>query len=118
MVDEVNPPERLHIDRPGDKGFWCAIARRFSDVWDFIDDRDIDKHATAAAIILFFMMETVNLTRWGQQAYHAWLDAAKAGHAIAGVEVAAVLAAVLGPWSLLTGAVLSFTVSFYFKART
>lgn len=115
--DPRQPAPRTHTDRPGDKGFWCAVARRFSDVWDFIDDRDIDKHATALSIITFFLWGTVKLTQWGMHYADAWMEAAKV-HAIPGTEVALVLGAVLGPWSLLVGAVLSFVVSFYFKART
>jgi hypothetical protein len=108
---------RPHVDRAGDKGFWCVVARRFSDLWDFIDDRDIDKHATAAVVIAFFLWGTARITEWGLRFADAWMDAAKAGHAIAGAEVGIVCAAVLGPWSLLTGAVLSLVISFYFKAR-
>lgn len=111
------PAPRTHLDRASDKGFWCAVARRFSDVWDFIDDRDIDKHATALSVITFFLWGTVKLTQWGMGYADTWMETAKGGHTIAGSEVALVLGAVLGPWSLLVGAVLSLVVNFYFKAR-
>lgn len=117
VADTGAPGARLHVDRAGDKGFWCSVARRFSDLWDFIDARDIDKHATALGVILFFMWGTVKLSMWGMQYADRWMDAAKAGHAIAGAEVALVLTPLFAPWSLLTGIVLSFVINFYFKAR-
>lgn len=118
----MTDPERPHVDRAGDKGWLCWAAARAGDFWNFIDKRDIDKHVTAAAIIVFFVIETTKLTEWGLDYANVWLGTAAASptHAVAvpGSEVALVLAAVLGPWSLMVSTVVSLVVSFYFKARS
>lgn len=85
--------------------------------WDWIDDRDIDKHATALGLIVFFCWMTVDMVLWGYRFAQDWLKLANEGKNISGTEVAAVLAAIGGPWGILTGAVLSAVVAFYFKAR-
>lgn len=89
--------------RATDKGLLCLVALRFSQLWDFIDARDIDKHLVAAVL----MWQTYHVTWW------AFAFAEKVATR-PGLEVAAVIAAVLGPWSLLVGA----AVKFYFSART
>ena len=87
--------------RSEDTGFWCVIAQRCSQAWDFVDARDIDKHAVSLAIL----SGTVFVTHWAMKfAEHGDRP---------GLEVAAIIAAVLGPYSALQAAALSF----YFKAR-
>ena len=99
MSDETRP----HLDRAGDKGFWCAVARRFSDLWDFIDARDIDKHTVSVAI----MLGTWKLTEWA-------IMYANLQHQKSGIEIAAIIAAVTAPYMALQAA----AIAFYFKART
>ena len=81
--------------RRDDKG-WLT---RF---YDFIDERDIDKHFVS----LFILGGTIVVTKWAMTyAEHAERP---------GLEVAAIIAAVLAPYSALQAAALAF----YFKART
>jgi len=95
-----NPNSR---DRGNDKGFWCALALRFSQAWDFIDDRDIDKHLMSWAVfgmtiyVIFWMLEFI------------WSHADKPG-----LEVGAIVAAIMIPWNGVQAAV----VKWYFAART
>lgn len=70
--------------------------------WDWVDNRDIDKHAVSVAI----MYGTVKITEWSMK------FAASSGRP--GMEVAAIIAAVGGPYSLLQAA----AIAFYFKSRT
>lgn len=93
-------PERRATD-PGNK--WLMIVRFFVGVWDFIDNRDIDKHTVSVAI----MLGTWDLTRWA-------MNYAELQHVKSGVEVAAIIAAVTGPYMALQAA----AIAFYFKART
>ena len=99
MTDQV---ERAHTERVTDHGFWCAVARRFSDFWDFVDERQIDVH----------------LMSWATFAGTAWIIN-WATHFVAhhpdkpGIEVAAIIAAVMVPWTPVQAAV----VAWYFRAR-
>jgi hypothetical protein len=74
--------------------------RRF---WDFIDDRDIDKHAVSVVILA----GTWKVTEWAMTYAASHADRP-------GLETAAVIAAVLVPYNALQAA----AVSFYFKSRT
>lgn len=85
--------------------------------WDFIDQRDIDKHVTAFCILTFMLISTVKISQWSFRFAERWLDLAAAGKTISGTEIAAVLAAVGGPWGIALSAIVPFTLSFYFKAR-
>jgi hypothetical protein len=77
--------------------------RRLGAVWDFIDKRDIDKHAVSVAIL------------WGTHSIVSWAMAyANANAARPGIEVAAIIAAVGAPYMALQAA----AISFYFRART
>jgi hypothetical protein len=72
-------------------------------IWDFIDKRDIDKHAVCWAVLYGTIIET------------QWAFAYASAHADRpGLEVAAVIAAVTAPYMALQAAVIKF----YFKART
>lgn len=71
--------------------------------WDFIDKRDIDKH-TVAIVVLY---GTKVLTDWAM--HFAGQHADKSG-----LEIAAIIGAVTGPYMVLQGA----CIKFYFNART
>lgn len=89
-------------ERAGDGGILCRIALRASQLWDFIDARDIDKHA----VTLTILAGTVKVTQWAF--LFAEMHADKSG-----VEIAAIIASVVGPYSLLQGA----AIKWYFEAR-
>lgn len=71
-------------------------------LWDWIDKRDIDKHA----VTLCIMYGTKTLTEWAM--VFAVTNAARPG-----IEVAAIIAAVTGPYVALQGA----AIKYYFEAR-
>ena len=79
----------------------CRIALRAGQFWDFIDARDIDKHFVSLAIL----SGTILITQW---AMHFATHGDRPG-----LEIAAIIAAVVGPYSALQAAALSF----YFRAR-
>jgi hypothetical protein len=70
--------------------------------WDWIDARDIDKHAVS----IFIMSGTWHVTEWA-------MNFAEAHDSLSGLEMAAVIGAVVGPYSLLQGA----AIKYYFEAR-
>jgi hypothetical protein len=70
--------------------------------WDWIDARDIDKHAVS----IFIMAGTWKVTEWA-------MNFAEAHHSMSGLEMAAIIGAVLGPYSLLQGA----AIKYYFESR-
>lgn len=78
------------------------IAAVLSDVWDWIDKRDIDKHI----VTLCVLWGTKTLTEWAM--VFAVTNAARPG-----IEVAAIIAAVCTPYMALQAA----AIGFYFKAR-
>ncbi len=82
--------------RSEDKG-WLTRA------WDWVDERDIAKHAVSLAILF----GTIRVTHWAMGYASAETDKS-------GVEVAAVIAAVSAPYMALQAA----AIGFYFKART
>lgn len=70
--------------------------------WNWVDDRDIDKHAVSLAIL----WGTWKITEWSM-AY------ASAATSKSGIEVAAVIAAVSAPYMALQG----YALKQYFEAR-
>jgi hypothetical protein len=52
------------------------FAARLSEAWDFIDKRDIDKHAVAAIIIIY---GTLKLTSWGIAFAERWMGCGESG---------------------------------------
>ncbi len=88
--------------RATDRGPLCWLAMRASQAWDFVDKRDIDKHAVSVAV----MFGTIKITSWAM----AFADVATGKP---GLEVAAILGAVLAPWMALQGA----AIKWYFEAR-
>ena len=79
------------------------MIERLGKFWDWIDKRDIDKHTLSVGIFY----GTVKLTSWAMAFANAHPDKA-------GLEIAAIIAAVTGPYMALQAA----AISFYFKART
>jgi glycine cleavage system protein P-like pyridoxal-binding family len=88
MADEM----RRRTDR------WFGFLTR---LWDWIDDRDIDKHTVSVAVFY----GTVKITAWSM----VYAETSSRP----GLEVAAILAAVGAPYMALQAAALSF----YFRAR-
>ena len=89
-------------NRETDKGWLCIAALRLSEFWDFVDKRDLDKHALSLAVLV----GTMQITRWAMT--YAELSTRP------GLEVAAILAAVGAPYMALQTA----AIAFYFKARS
>lgn len=89
--------------RAADRGAWCWFAQRFSEAWDFIDKRDIDKHVVAW-IVLYV---TVYLLDWTLDYIYAHPDKS-------GVDLGLVVAAYMVPWSAVQAAVIKW----YFEARS
>lgn len=77
-------------ERLTDQGWLCQLALRAGQFWDFIDKRDIDKHLSFWAL----MYGTVKITEWGMifASLHPDMD---------GLKMAAVIGAVLGPYTVL-----------------
>ena len=88
--------------RQTDGGWLCWLALRLSEMWDFIDKRDIDKHAVSLCVL----WGTVKVTEWAFIFAEHHMDKS-------GVELAAVIVAVTGPYAALQAA----AIAFYFKAR-
>lgn len=87
--------------RASDRGFMCWLAMRASQFWDFIDKRDIEKHAMAWTIVV----ATIKLGLWT-------LTFATTS-AKTGTDIAAIIAAIWLPWS----GVQAIVVKWYFDAR-
>lgn len=87
--------------RRDDGDLLCLIAMRMSQAWDFIDKRDIDKHLISLAILA----GTIIVTQWAME-FAYWSSRP-------GIEVAAIIAAVVGPYSALQAA----AIAFYFRSR-
>lgn len=75
---------------------------KFTALWDWIDKRDIDKHALSLGIF----WGTVKLTTW------AMTFAATHGEK-PGLEIAAVITAVTAPYMALQAA----AIKYYFESR-
>ena len=89
--------------RQADKGWLCWVALRFADAWDWVDDRDIDKHLMAWATF----SATVYMLFWCME--YAWAHPEKPG-----LEIGLIIAALLTPWTPVQGAVIKW----YFASRT
>ena len=90
------------LRRADDRGWLCLIAHRASQGWNWFDRRQIDSQMVALAVLYL----TFDLAGWAMAFadHHPDMD---------GLKMAAIIAAVLGPWTVLQGAV----VKFYFDAR-
>jgi hypothetical protein len=71
--------------------------------WDWVDDRDIDKHAVSLAILY----GTMSIVNWAM--VFASMNPGKPG-----IEIAAIIAAVSAPYMALQ----SFALKYYFNARS
>ena len=66
----------------------CWLALRAGQFWDFIDKRQIDAHVYSCAIL----WGTVKITEW-------CMEYASLMQGRPGLEVAAVIGAILAPWT-------------------
>lgn len=82
--------------RATDAGWLCAMAMRMREFWDWIDRRQID----AYAVTLVILYGTVDIMRWA-------MHFAEIGNR-PGLEVAAIVGAITGPYSILQGAAIKF----------
>ncbi len=78
------------------------MSRHIRRIWDWVDQRQIDKHALSMGIF----WGTVKLTEWA-------MAFASANPSRAGIEVAAVIAAVTAPYMALQAA----AIKYYFESR-
>jgi len=93
---------RPHSARRSDDGVLCWVAARASQGWDWIDKRDIDKHAVS----LIILYGSVIVIQWAMKfAEHGDRP---------GLEIAAIIAAVTAPYMALQTA----AIKFYFDSRT
>lgn len=84
------------LRRANDKGWLCWVAARASDAWDWIDKRQIDAHVVSAIVL----WGTLKITSWAMR----FADQADRP----GIEVAAIIGAVMVPWSALQAAAIKF----------
>ena len=89
--------------RGADRGWLCWVALRLADLWDWFDKRDIDKHLMAWATF----SATCYVGYWGTE--FVWAHPDKPG-----LEVAAIVGALLLPWTPMQAKVIQW----YFEART
>ena len=88
--------------RAEDKGWLCWIALRAGQFWDFIDKRDIEKHAMAWAVM-------------GISAYMVlWIFEFIWENPKSGIDIGAIVAAIMVPWAPVQAAVIKW----YFEARS
>lgn len=92
--------EKVFVARKADKWFGPLTQ-----LWDFIDARDIDKHVVSLVIL----WGTWSITRWAMG-----FAAAMAAMKVSGLEIAAIIGAVIGPYSMLQG----YALKVYFGARS
>lgn len=85
-----------------DDGFFCILALRARQFWDWIDRRQIDAYAVSFVILY----GTIKITEWAMA--FADLHPDKPG-----LEIAAILGAIMVPWSALQTA----SIKFLFDAR-
>lgn len=94
--------EKSEKRRREDGGWLCWLARRFSEAWDWIDKRDIDKHVVTLAIL----GGTAIITAWAME--FSWYSSRP------GLEIAAIIGAVAAPYMTLQ----AVAIKWYFEART
>ena len=88
--------------RADDNGFLCTVALRTRELWDWVDRRQIDAYAISLAIL----WGTVKITDWAMLFVdkHPEID---------GLKAAAIISAIMLPWSALQAA----AIKFLFEAR-
>ena len=92
---------RRATDKHGWQVLACWLAVRASELWEWIDKRDIDAHMVAG----FLLYATYKIT--------AWCMGFAETSARPGMEVAAIIGAILVPWSGLQ----AVAVKWYFEKR-
>lgn len=92
----MNETARPHNERANDRGLLCFIAMRAGQFWDFIDKRQIDAQIYSGIILGL----SIKITVW---AMHFAIHSDRPG-----TDIAAILAAVLVPWSGLQTMALKF----------
>ena len=88
--------------RRNDGGWLCALALRLSEFWEWVDKRQIDAYVISLAILY----GTVRITDWAMEFVDRYPD-------IDGLKAAAIIAAIMAPWSALQAA----AIKFLFEAR-
>lgn len=88
--------------RRRDDGWLCWVADRAGQFWDFVDKRQID----AYFVSVFILYGTLEIMRWA-------MKFAEAHHDKSGIEIAAIIAAIVTPYSALQAA----AIKFLFEAR-
>lgn len=96
-------------ERSDDGGWCCWLATRAGQFWDFIDKRDVDKHAMAWLLVIAGIAGTWYLIDWT-------LDYAYAHQDKSGVELGLVVAAYMIPWNGVL-AVVTFVIKWYFERQ-
>lgn len=86
MTEESKTEERAHDERATDHGFWCVVARRASDVWDFLEKRDIFEHALTIWTVYMVERYTVWCMHFAET--HADMDGLKMGAILGAVGLA------------------------------
>jgi len=93
------PPLRRVSDKTGWRYALCWIALRLSELWDFIDNRDIDKHFISIAV----MYGTVKITTWAMYYAETYESA----------QTPLIIAAVTAPYMALQ----AWALKSYFDSR-
>lgn len=88
--------------RASDGGILCWVALRAGQFWDFIDKRDVDKHV----VTWWSFYVTGYLIDWSLEFVFKHPDKP-------GLEVAAIVTAIMLPWTPVQGAI----VKWYFESR-
>jgi hypothetical protein len=93
---------RRAADKTGLQAVTCWLAQRASEAWDFVDKRDIDKHIVTwwSFYVTFYLLD------WALEYVFKHPDKP-------GLEVAAIVGAIMVPWTPVQGAI----VKWYFEAR-
>lgn len=99
---DTEPRGRRSEDKQGVARVLCWTARRLSEFWDFIDQRQIDVHLVCWA----FLALTGYVVFWAME--YVWLHPDKPG-----LEVAAIVGAVTLPLTWIMPKIIEQ----YFKAR-
>jgi len=92
----------MHRRATDEQSLFIRSMMRLSQLWDWIDKRQIDAWIT----LIFSLWMTADVLRWA-------MDFADAHPDFDGLKMAAVIAAVVGPWVTMQAALIKF----HFEAR-
>lgn len=87
----------MRLRRSDDNGVLCWLAMRAGQFWDFVDKRQIDAYAVSAIILI----GTIRITEWAMLFVEKHPEKS-------GIEVAAIIGALMVPWSALQGAAIKW----------